>query len=46
MARSIQQHGIETSNFYTDVVNPKAFTQLVRRAEKVLGQQVIFEIRD
>jgi hypothetical protein len=46
MARSIQQHGIEASNFYTDVVNPKAFTQLVRRAEKVLGQQVIFEIRD
>jgi hypothetical protein len=46
MARSIQQHGIETSNFYTDVVNSKAFTQLVRRAEKVLGQQVIFEIRD
>jgi hypothetical protein len=45
MARSIQQHGIEASHFYTEVANPKAFKQLAQRAEKLLGQQVIFEIR-
>lgn len=45
MARSIQQHGIEASYFYSSVVNKKAFEQLVQRAEKLLGQQVIFEIR-
>lgn len=45
MARSIQQSGIEASYFYSSVVNEKAFKELSRKAEKTLGQQVIFEIR-
>jgi hypothetical protein len=44
MARSIQQYGMEGSFFYSDVVNEKAIKQLVRKAERTLGQQVIFEI--
>lgn len=44
MARSIQQYGIEASGFYTDVANNKSFKRLARKAEKLLGQQVIFEI--
>jgi hypothetical protein len=44
MARSIQQYGMEGSFFYSDVVNQKAIKQLVRKAERTLGQQVIFEI--
>ena len=46
MARSIQQYGMDGSKFYSDVVNQKAFRELARKAEKLLGQQVIFEIRD
>ena len=46
MARSIQQYGVDGSQFYSDVVNAKAFKQLARQAEKTLGKQVIFEIRD
>lgn len=45
MARSIQQSGIEASYFYSSVVNEKAFKELARKAERTLGQQVIFEIR-
>ena len=44
MARSIQQYGVEGSFFYSDVVNQKAIKQLVMKAERTLGQQVIFEI--
>lgn len=44
MARSIQQYGVEGSFFYSDVVNQKAIKQLIRKAERTLGQQVIFEI--
>lgn len=46
MARSIQQYGMDGSKFYSNVVNEKAFKQLARRAEQLLGQQIIFEIRD
>jgi hypothetical protein len=46
MARSIQQYGMDGSKFYSNVVNEKAFKQLARRAEQLLGQQIIFEIKD
>jgi len=38
-------YGIDGVKFYSDVVNDKAFGQLVLAAEKLLGKQVIYEIR-
>lgn len=46
MAKSIQYKGIRKTNFYSSVVNPKAFTLLVKYAERTIGQSVIFEIKD
>ena len=46
MARALMWYGMDGSQFYSDVVNANAFKQLARQAEKTLGKQVIFEIRD
>jgi hypothetical protein len=45
MAKHVQMYGIDGVKFYSDVVNDKAFGQLVLAAEKLLGKQVIYEIR-
>ena len=45
MAKSVQMYGIDGVKFYSDVVNDKAFGELVVAAEKLLGKQLIYEIR-
>lgn len=45
MAKNVQMYGIDGIKFYSDVVNDKAFGELVLAAEKLLGKQLIYEIR-
>lgn len=45
MAKTIQRRGIRKTNFYSSVVNPRAFTLLKKYAERTIGQSVIFEIK-